>query len=155
MPRMELIAGDAREILVVLGAAEIGVSQGTDRYRAHLPMTGAIDPTWLDMFAEAARSAHDTEAPVDFIDARHELGGAGEGAVTIERVDPSWVTAVARLPERSIDAIAGRWIDRLEDEMGPISGEEKPWIRELAAQLVAFCRAADREPDVVFVWSLR
>jgi hypothetical protein len=152
---MELIAGDAREILVVLGASEIGVTQGTDRYHAHLPMTGAIDPTWLDMFAEAARAAHDTATPVDFIDARLELGGAGEGALTVERVDPSWVSAVARLPDRSIDAIAGRWIDRLEDEMGPISSEEKPWIRELAVQLVAFCRAADREPDVVFVWSLR
>ena len=155
MPRMELIAGDAREILVVLGAAEIGVAAGRERYRAHLPMTGAIDPTWLDMFAEAARTTRNAESPIDFIDARLELGGAGEGALTIERVDPTWVTAVARLPETSIDGIAGRWIDRLEDEVGPISGEEKPWIRELAAQLVSFCRAADREPDVVFVWSLR
>lgn len=154
MPRMELIAGDAREILVVLGAAEIGVTTERERYRAHLPMSGAIDPTWLDLFADAARSALDADSPADFLDARVELGGAGEGALTIERVDPSWVTAVARVPESSIDAIAGRWIDRLEEELGPISGEEKPWIRELASDLLAFCRAADREPDVVFVWEL-
>ncbi len=32
--------------------------------------------------------------------------------------------------------------------------EEKPWIRELAGQVVAFCRVADAAPDVLFIWSL-
>ena len=155
MPRMELIAGDARDILVMLGAAEIGVTPDRERYLAHLPMSGAIDPTWLDLFAEAVRSALDADAPADFLDARAELGGAGEGTLTIERVEPSWITAVARTPDSSIDAVAGRWIDRLEEEFGPISGEEKPWIRDLAGQVVEFCRTADRSPDVIFVWALR
>lgn len=155
MPRMELIAGDARDILVVLGAAEIGVTPERERYGAHLPMSGAIDPTWLDLFAEAVRAALDTDAPTDFLDARAELGGAGEGTITIERVEPSWISAVARTPDTAIDAVAGRWIDRLEEEFGPISGEEKPWIRDLAGQVVEFCRTADRSPDVIFVWALR
>lgn len=155
MSRMELIAGDARDILVVLGAAEIGVTPERDRYDAHLPMSGAIDPTWLDLFAEAVRAVLDADAPADFLDARTELGGAGEGTMTIERVEPGWVTEVARTPDTALDAIAGRWIDRLEEEFGPIAGEEKPWIRDLAGQVVGFCRAADRAPDVIFVWSLR
>ena len=36
----------------------------------------------------------------------------------------------------------------------PLPREEKPWIRDLAGQLVVFCRAADRAPDVLFAWSL-
>ena len=38
---------------------------------------------------------------------------------------------------------------------GVLPREEKPWIRDLAGRLVAFCRAADRAPDVLFAWSLR
>ena len=155
MPRMELIAGTASEILVMLGAVEVGgtIPDG-DRYAAHLPLGGGIDPTWLDLFAEAARSALDADAPSDFIDARIELGATDEDALTIERVDPAWVMAVAAIPETRIDAVAGRWIDRLEEEFGPLPREEKPWIRDLAGQVVTFCRAADRAPDVVFVWAL-
>ena len=32
--------------------------------------------------------------------------------------------------------------------------EEKPWIRQLAGDLVRFCRAADLSPAVIFAWSL-
>lgn len=155
MPRMELIAGTASDILVMLGAAEVGgtIPDG-DHYAAHLPLGGGIDPTWLDLFAEAARSALEADHPIDFIDARIELRASDDDALTIERVDPAWVMAVAGIPESRIDAVAGRWIDRLEEEFGPLPREEKPWIRDLAAQVVTFCRAADRAPDVVFVWAL-
>jgi len=155
VPRMELIAGDAQDILVVLGAAEVGGTiPDRDRYHAHLPLGGGIDPTWLDLFAEAARVTLDADAPSDFIDARIELRASDDEALTIERVDPMWISAVARIPDTSIDAVAGRWIDRLEEEMGSLPGEEKPWIRDLAGQVIAFCRTADRAPDVVFVWAL-
>ena len=71
-------------------------------------------------------------------------------------VDPTWIGVVARIPENHlIDAIAGRWIDLVEDELGELPREEKPWIRDLAGRLVAFCQAADRAPDVLFAWSLR
>jgi hypothetical protein len=62
---------------------------------------------------------------------------------------------VARIPDSGVDALTGRWIDRIEEEMGALQSEEKPWIRELAAKIVQFCRAADRAPDVIFVWTLR
>jgi hypothetical protein len=116
-----------------------------------------MDPTWLDLFAEAARVTTEREAPSDFLDARAELEGPGDldEALTVERVDPAWITAIASIPDPLLDGVAGRWIDRLEEELGPLPREEKPWIRELAGQVLAFCRAADRAPDVLFVWSLR
>ena len=155
MPRMELIAGDARDILVVLGAARMdGVVPERDRYQAHLSLGGGIDPTWLDLFSEAARVTLDADAPSDFIDARFELGAADDAGLTVERVDPAWVTSVAMIADTSIDALAGSWIDRLEEDMGALPREEKPWIRDLAGQIVAFCRIADRAPDVIFVWAL-
>ena len=57
--------------------------------------------------------------------------------------------------QRDLGAIAGRWIDLIEDDLGELPREEKPWIRELAGRIVAFCQAADRAPDVLFAWSLR
>ena len=152
---MELIAGDACDILVVLGAAPMdGVVPERDRYQAHLSLGGGIDPTWLDLFSEAARVTLDADAPSDFIDARFELGAADDAGLTVERVDPAWVTSVAMIADTSIDALAGSWIDRLEEDMGALPREEKPWIRDLAGQIVAFCRIADRAPDVIFVWAL-
>ena len=152
---MELIAGDARDILVVLGAAQMdGLVPERDRYHAHLSLGGGIDPTWLDLFSEAARVTLDADAPSDFIDARFELGAADDAGLTVERVDPAWVTSVAMIADTSIDALAGSWIDRLEEELGALPREEKPWIRDLAGQIVAFCRIADRAPDVIFVWAL-
>jgi hypothetical protein len=150
---MELIAGDAREILVAVGALELGGRLAPDRFPALLPLSGSIDPTWLDLFSEAARASIE-DGPGDFLDARHDLGAPDMGALSLERVDPAWITAVARIPPSHLDGLAGRWIDRLEEEVGPIPGEEKPWIRELAEQIVTFCRTADRGHDVVFAWSL-
>ena len=154
MPRMELIAGDAPDILVILGTEHLGGRADPGRFHAYLPLSGSIDPSWLDFFADAARVATSQEVPSDFIDARIDLGATRDEYLTIERVDPAWVAAVARIPEHALDALAGHWIDRLEEEIGALPGEEKPWIRELAGQVVTFCRAADAAPDVVFVWAL-
>lgn len=152
--RMELVAGPAQEILIAVGTEDHASFDDRGRFPAYLSLSGGMDPTWLDLFAEAARSATDREVPPDLIDARIELGPADERALTVERVDPGWVSAVAAVPDDVLDALAGRWIDRLEEEFGDLPREEKPWIRELAGRVVAFCRAADRAPDVVFVWEL-
>jgi hypothetical protein len=153
---MELVAGDAREVLVVASTDEREGFADPRRFVAYLSLGGGMDPTWLDFFADAVRTVTDEEGLVDFLDARTELGATEPfSEVTVERVDPAWIDAVARVPNEALDGVAGRWIDRLEEEFGPISGEEKPWIRELAGQVVGFCRAADRAPDVIFLWSLR
>ena len=152
--RMELVAGPVPEILEVIGADDRSALADPKRFVAYLSLSGGMDPTWLDLFAEAARAATDRDAPTDFIDARIDLGASNGSERTVERVDPAWVSAVALIPEASLDGIAGRWIDRLEDELGHLPGEEKPWIRDLAGRIVAFCRAADQGTDVVFVWEL-
>jgi hypothetical protein len=154
--RMELVAGDVPEILEIVAADDRVALADPQRFAAYLSLSGGMDPTWLDLFAESARVAMDLDTPSDFIDARIELGvGASNGSErTVERVDPAWISAVAAIPDASLGALAGRWIDRLEDELGELPRDEKPWIRELAGRVVAFCRAADQGADVVFVWEL-
>jgi hypothetical protein len=154
---MDLIAGDAREILLAIGLDERDLDASRLRFDAHLALGGGLDPTWLDLFAESARVATGGAEPVDLLDARIELEGPGAAAGdrTIERIDPSWISAVARVPDSALDAIAGRWIELVAEEIGPLPREEKPWIRDLAGQIVSFCRRADRSADVLFVWSLR
>lgn len=152
---MDLVAGEAPTILMVIGLDDLEALDDRSRFSAHLALGSGLDPTWLDLFAEAARTVTDADDPRDFIDARLELDGPGDAeGHTIERVDPSWITAVARLPDHDIDAITGRWIALIEDEIGELPREEKPWIRDLAGRVVAFCREADRAPDVIFAWSL-
>jgi hypothetical protein len=153
---MDLVAGDAPDILMVIGLDDLPALDDRRRFPAHLSLGSGLDPTWLDLFAEAARAVTGGDGPADFIDARLELDGPDDADDrTIERVDPSWIGTVARISDRDVGAIAGRWIELVEDELGELPREEKPWIRELAGQLVEFCRAADRAPDVLFAWSLR
>jgi len=153
---MDLVAGDAREILLAIATDDLAALDDRARFRAHLALGGGLDPTWLDLFSEAIRTVMGQHEPMDFLDARLELEGIGpdDDQRTIERVDPSWITAVARIPDGLLGAIAGRWIDLVEEELGMLPREEKPWIRELAAQVVTFCRSADTAPDVLFVWSM-
>jgi hypothetical protein len=152
--RMELVAGPAPEIIEVVGGDDRHQLADGRRFVAYLSLSGGMDPTWLDLFAEAARAVTELDGPTDFIDARIELGPSDGAGPTVERVDPGWVSAVALIPDSSLDGVAGRWIDRLEEELGALPREEKPWIRDLVGRVVAFCRAADRAPDVVFVWEL-
>jgi hypothetical protein len=153
---MDLIAGDAREILVVIGTDDLGALDDRGRFVAHLALGSGLDPTWLDLFSEAARSITGSGDPPDFIDARLELEGVNpDDGHTIERVDPGWIGTIARLRDDDLGPIAARWIDLIEDDLGDLPREEKPWIRELAGRLVAFCRTADRAPDVLFAWSLQ
>jgi hypothetical protein len=153
---MDLIAGDAREILLAITVEDWAGLQDRSRFDAHLSLGGGLDPTWLDLFSEAVRSVTGEDGPEDFIDARRELEGPG-GQLTersVERVDSAWFGVIARLNDKDIDAIAGRWIELVEEDLGDLPREEKPWIRKLAGEIVAFARDADRSHDVIFAWSL-
>ena len=151
---MDLVAGDARDIVLALSIDDLAAFDDGDRFVAHLPLGGGLDPTWLDLFSEAVRSVTENEAPMDFLDARIELDGSPVATErVVERVDPEWVVAVAEVPDELTGALAGRWIGLLEEELGLLPREEKPWIRDLAEQIVGFARRAERAPDVVFAWS--
>jgi hypothetical protein len=152
---MDLVAGDSREILLAVAVDDLAAFDDTSRFPAHLEFGGAIEPTWLDLFSQAIRAVTGRDAPVDFLDARTELDGPGDAnGRTVERIDPEWITAIAMLDDRELDAVAGRWIDLLEDELGELAREEKPSVRKFATQIVDFARAADRAPAVILAWSL-
>lgn len=152
---MDLVAGDMREILLAIAVDDWDALADRTRFTAFLSMGGGLDPTWLDLFSEACRDVTGSGDPVDFIDARRELEGPGDiGERTIERVDERWVAAIARISDHDLDRVAGRWIDLLDEEFGDLPREDKPWIRQLASDLVGFARAADRTTDVLFAWSL-
>ena len=152
---MDLVAGDSREILLAIAVDDLASFDDRTRFAAHLAFGGAIDPTWLDLFSQAVRAVTGNDAPVDFLDARSELDGPGDaGERTVERIDPGWITAIARIHDRDLDAVAGRWIDLLEEELGDMPREEKPAIRVFAGEIVDFARGADRAPAVLLAWSL-
>jgi hypothetical protein len=152
---MDLVAGDAREILLAISVEDWAGFDDRSRFDAHLALGGGLDPTWLDLFSEAIRTVTGSDGPTDFIDARHEIDGPADDVErVIERVDPAWIDTIARVADSHIDAIAGRWVDLIEEELGFLPREEKPWIRELAGDIVRFARAADHSRDVLFAWSL-
>ena len=153
---MDLVAGDSREILLAVAVGDLARFADRSRFAAHLSFGGAVDPTWLDLFSQAVRSVTGRDDPVDFLEARSELEGpGGEGAErTVEMVHPGWITAIAMLDDRDLDAVTGRWIDLLEDEVGDLPREEKPSIRKFAREIVDFARLADRAPAVMLAWSL-
>ena len=152
---MDLMAGEEREIVLALAVDDVEGLADRDRFDAFLSLGGGLDPTWLDMFAEACRSVTGGGEPRDFLDARQEVDGPADvGDRTVERVDRAWVHAIAEVHDRDIDRVAGKWIDLLEDDLGPLQREEKPWIRRLASDIVGFARAAEGSPAVVFAWSL-
>jgi len=151
---MDLVAGDVRDIVLALSIDDVKAFDDPDRFVAHLPLGGGLDPTWLDLFAEAVRSVTGFEDLTDFLDARIELdGSAAQVERIVERVDPGWVETVAQVPEERLGALAGRWIELLEEELGQLPREEKPWIRDLAGRIVAFCRESTNARDVVFAWA--
>jgi hypothetical protein len=152
---MDLIAGDAREILLAITVDDWSGLSDRSRFPAHLSLGGGLDPTWLDLFSEAVRSVNGTGDPPDFIDARHELADRQQTTErSVERVDPAWLGPIARLGDHQIDAVAGRWIDLVEEDLGELPREEKPWIRTLTAEIVRFARDADAARDVLFAWAL-
>jgi hypothetical protein len=152
-PLMDLIAGDRREIVVAFAVEDWASLSDTDRFPAHLSLGGGLDPTWLDLFSEAARAVTGLREPIDFLDARDELDSRATDRL-LERIDPAWVAAVAAIPHDELDALAGMWIDLVEAEMGAVGADEKPWIRALAEDLVTFARRAAGARDVIFAWSL-
>jgi hypothetical protein len=150
---MDLVAGDARDIVLALSIDDVAAFDDPDRFVAHLPLGGGLDPTWLDLFSEAVRSVTESDEPADFLDARTEVEGASNAVEQIvERVDGDWIETVAQVPDELMDALAGRWIGLLEEELGLLPREEKPWIRDLTARIVEFSRHCEGARDVVFAW---
>ena len=137
---MDLIAGDAREIILAVGMEDWSGLRDRGRFPAYISLGGGMDPTWLDLFARAARDETAEDRPGPFSDAACPLASrlenrlAGIGDRIIERVDPHWIDGVAMLPESRLDRIAARWIDLIDSEECPVDPEEKPMLRQLVSR---------------------
>jgi hypothetical protein len=151
---MDLVAGDTEVILATLAKGDFARFDAPP-FSGHLSLGGTLDPTWLDLFSQAAREVTQSGEPRDFLDARTDIE-AGEAALdrTVEQIDAQWIAAIAQIPDAQIDAVAGGWIDLVHAELGELAREEKPWIRTLAGEIVEFARKADRSPAVILAWSL-
>src|SRR5437773_10951460 len=100
---MDLVAGEMREILLAISAEDWAGFDDRSRFDAHISLGGGLDPTWLDLFAEAIRTVTESDQPVDLLDARRKLDGPADARHrVIERVDPAWINAIACLSDHRI-----------------------------------------------------
>jgi hypothetical protein len=157
---MDLVAGDAREILLAIGVDDWAGLRDRTRFPAYVSLGGGMDPAWLDLFAEAVRESLGGDAPGPFSEAAYALESrlqtrlAGLGDRTIERVDRDWIDDVAFLAEDQMGRVAARWIDLIDAHLCEVEPEEKPTLRQLAGDLVEFCHMAEDAEDVLFAWSI-
>jgi hypothetical protein len=157
---MDLVAGDAREILLAITVDDWAGLRDRSRFPAYISLGGGMEPRWLDLFAQAARETTSSTVPGAFGEASCPLESRLQsklsmlGDRTVERVDPHWVDEVAMLPESKIDRVAARWIELIDCEACEIDAEEKPMMRALAGELIDFCRNARDAEDVLFAWSI-
>ncbi len=134
---MDLIAGDAREILLAIGVDDWDGLRDRSRFPAHISLGGGLDLGWLDLFALAARETTADQAPGPFSLATHSMRSrlADVSERTVEGVDPHWIDHVARIPGNGVDRIAARWIELLDCEGCNVDPEDKPMLRELTGDL--------------------
>ncbi|HEX7490806.1 MAG TPA: hypothetical protein VF337_03775 [Candidatus Limnocylindrales bacterium] len=157
---MDLVAGDAREILLAISVDDWAGLRDRRRFHAYISLGGGMDPTWLDLFARAVREVMDSASPGAFGDAACPLESRLQsrlshlGDRTVERVAPHWIEEVAVLPGDRVDRTAARWIELIDAEVCKVEPEEKPMLRALTGDLIDFCRAAADAEDVLFAWSI-
>ena len=157
---MDLIAGDAREILLAIGVDDWNGLRDTSRFAAYLPLGGRMDPSWLDFLSRAACDVTGSDVPGSFSEAcwpleDRQLRRLLESVErTIERVDAHWVEDMAMVPDRAIAAIASCWIELIEFEGGGVDPDDKPMMRAATAALVDFCRRARAAEDVLLAWTI-
>jgi hypothetical protein len=157
---MDLVAGDAREILLAIGVDDWRGLSDRSRFAAHLALGGRMDPSWLDLLALACREVTGGDSPGSFTDACRQLDDrrlARLGSTvdaTVERVEPRWVDDMAALHDRRVDAVAARWVELIDCEACAVDAEDKPTLRSLVEELIVFCRLARSAEDVLFVWSI-
>ena len=67
---------------------------------------------------------------------------------------PPTIREIAAIPDRLVDRVAARWIDLVDGEECRVDADEKPMLRQVAGDLVEFCRLAREAEDVLLAWSI-
>jgi hypothetical protein len=157
---MDLVAGDAREILLAISVDDWVGLRDRGRFHAYISLGGGMDPVWLDLFSRAVRDVVGSASPGSFRDAACPLESRPQNSLshlgdrTIERVDPHWIDEVAALPDDRVARVAARWIELIDAEICEVEPDEKPMLRALTGDLIDFCRSAADAEDVLFAWSI-
>ena len=153
---MDLIAGDAREILLALSVDDWDGLRDRGWFVATLSLGAEMEPEWLDLFALAARETSGGPLPGAFTDARRGIRtrGATLSDRTVERVDRDWVASVAALAANHFDRIATRWLELLASESWISNSDDSPPLHEVVERLTSFCRAASVAEDVLLAWDI-
>jgi hypothetical protein len=157
---MDLVAGDAREILLAISVDDWSGLRDRGRFSGYLSLGGGMDPSWLDLFARSVRDISGLDGPVAFSEATCPLESPAQlqlanlGDRTIEVVDRHWIDEIAALHDRLVDKVAARWIELVDLEECRVEADEKPMFRQVAGDLVEFCRLAEDAEDVLFAWSI-
>lgn len=157
---MDLVAGDAREILLAISVDDWDGLRDRARFSGYLSLGGGMDPGWLDLFARSVRDIAGRDAPIAFSEATCPLESPAQlrlanlGDRTIEVVERHWIDEIASLPDRLVDKVAARWIELVNLEECRVEADEKPMFRQVAGDLVGFCRLARDAEDVLFAWSI-
>ena len=154
---MDLVAGDAREILLVLSVDDTAAFDDRARFDAHLPLGAGLDPTWLDLFCEAARAVRTaTSRATSSTLATSSKGPGQQVEYTVEYVDAGWVATSPDSPTASSTRSRGAGSTCSRRSMGVLSAEEKPSDpapRERGRPLLP-CGGPFGNAGVFFAWSL-
>ena len=147
---VDLLAGDPREILLVL-ALEDEAIRDHGALDAHLSVPAWVDGDGLDAFAAAVRDAAGSDGPAPFADACTPFDGPDwAGGRSLARLDPAWLAAVASVADDRLDAVAARWRRLLEGRPGlPTAPLDEAATRVEAARIVEFARLAAGSPAVL------
>lgn len=157
---MDLVAGDAREILLAISVDDWASLRDRTRFPSYVSLGGEMEPPWLDLFAQAIRDTSGRDGPGPFTEASSPIGGgrtsgiADIGERSVERVEPEWVYEVAMVSDGQLDRLAARWVDLIGSEERVVDPDDKPMLRALARDLVEFCRQAEGAEAVLFAWSI-
>ena len=133
---MDLVAGDATDILMVIGLDDLAALDDPRplHRRTSRSEAGSTRPGSTSSPRRPGRSPVRDE-PTDFIDARLELDAPRPRRTDDRAGRPARGSRPSpMIPDHHLGAIAGRWIDLVEDEIGVLPREEKPWIRDLAGR---------------------
>lgn len=92
------------------------------------------------------------EAPIDLMGSLVEVSNGGPvGDCYVN--SPGWVERLVRIPDGSIDLLAGRWTTALAGEYATAAMDEDELLKGLR-DLIEVCRnAVSHETGVVLVWT--
>ncbi len=146
---MDLVAGDARDVVLASRSTTPGPSRPGPLHRPPAPRRRPRPHVARPVHrGRAVGERQRRAARLPRRPDRARDGGRDTGSGSSSGSTRTGSRRVAGLPDELHGALAGRWIELLEEELGLLQREEKPWIRDMAGRIVVFSRQAAGARDV-------